>query len=62
MLAIGVNLREEVPIFVDGEPLSLDVADVQPQPVQKVERVRLNSLLHLGFRPERKPSLHSKGF
>jgi hypothetical protein len=26
---IGVNLREEVPIFVDGEPLSLDVADVQ---------------------------------
>jgi hypothetical protein len=29
MLAIGVNLREEVPIFVDGEPLSLDVADVQ---------------------------------
>jgi hypothetical protein len=26
---IGVNLREEVPMFVDEEPLSLDVADVQ---------------------------------
>ena len=26
---IGVNLREEVPIFIDEEPLSLDVADVQ---------------------------------